>query len=172
MKIDKSNPLHWFYLIISGLNVCMVIALRKLLRNVSRDKAILYGHKLNGNLKAIMDYSQRIGGDTRLYFLTMDPAYYRALKQSGRPVLLALNPVHMYRLVSAFAVMTSHGLHIMIPLVRFSDLKFIDVWHGIPYKGFDADDFRVQRHYDEIWVTSDLMKNLYAKQFGFRESIL
>src|SRR5690606_40302310 len=46
-------------------------------------------------------------------------------------------------------------------------LRFFDVWHGIPFKGFDADDFRVQHRYDECWVASPLLRDLYIQRFGF-----
>ena len=49
----------------------------------------------------------------------------------------------------------------------FGDLAFFDVWHGIPFKGFDAEDFRVQRHYDETWVASPLLRDLYVDRFSF-----
>src|SRR3546814_20728071 len=55
-------------------------------------------------------------------------------------------------------------------MYRRADLLFFDVWHGIPFKGFDADDFRLQHRYDEIWVASDLHRDLYIEKFGFHKS--
>jgi CDP-glycerol glycerophosphotransferase len=48
-----------------------------------------------------------------------------------------------------------------------SNIKFIDVWHGIPFKGFDSADFRLQHHFDETWVTSPLLRETYIDKFGF-----
>lgn len=167
MKIDKSRASHWFYLGVFTVNACLALLLRWLLRGVHRDQVILYGHKLNGNLKAIQDRA-RAGGGPPMYFLTMDPAYYRVLRQQGAPVLLGLNPLHMFRLVRACALVSDHGLHSLEIFLRWSDLPFIDVWHGIPFKGFDDDDFRVQHRYDEVWVTSRRLQQMYTERFGFR----
>src|SRR5690606_23862132 len=55
------------------------------------------------------------------------------------------------------------------PMVHLSNLKFFDVWHGIPFKGFDSDDFQIQRQYDETWVASPLLAGMYVEKFGFRK---
>lgn len=167
MKIDKSRASHWLFLGVFTVNAFLALLLRWLLRGVRRDQVILYGHKLNGNLKAIQDRA-RAGEGPPMYFLTMDPAYYRVLRQQGAPVLLGLNPLHMFRLARACALVSDHGLHSLEMFLRWSDLPFIDVWHGIPFKGFDGDDFRVQHRYDEVWVTSRLLRRMYVERFGFR----
>jgi CDP-glycerol glycerophosphotransferase len=46
-------------------------------------------------------------------------------------------------------------------------IRFFDVWHGIPFKGFDAGDFRVQHRFDEAWVASPMLARLYVERFGF-----
>ena len=57
-------------------------------------------------------------------------------------------------------------------MLTLSNVKFFDVWHGIPFKGFDAEDFRVQHRYDEIWVASPLHERLYLERYGFeREKV-
>lgn len=167
MKIDKSNPWHWLYLAIFVFNTALVGLLRWLWRG-RRDAVVLYGHKRNGNLKAIQDYAAGNPAGPPVYFLTLDPAYYRRLQREGQPALLALNPWHLRRLVQAFVLVTDHGLHALVLLRKCRDLQFVDVWHGIPFKGFDADDFRVQRAYDEVWVASERLKRLYVERFGFQ----
>ena len=68
------------------------------------------------------------------------------------------------------AIITDHGLHLMSPLIRLTNIKFIDVWHGIPFKGFVPEDFTVQHRYDELWVSSPLLKQIYEDQYGFSPS--
>jgi CDP-glycerol glycerophosphotransferase (TagB/SpsB family) len=171
MKIDKSNPRHWFFLSLFGFNVCLVL-LGRLFHRFSRgNKVILYGHKLNGNLKPIFEHPGFSRSDVDVHFLTMDPAYYRAIKEDKR-VLFALNPRHMFKLVAAYAVVSSHGLHVMVLLKMLSNIRFVDVWHGIPYKGFDGDDFRLQHRYSEVWVTSRLLRQVYRDRFEFPEAVL
>ena len=171
MKIDKSNLRHWLYLAVFTMNVCMVLLLRVFWYGKT-NIVILYGHKLNGNLKAIQDYALGVPEGPELHFLTMDPSYYQALKSQGKPVLFGLHPLHMLKLVTAYALISDHGLHSLILLLKFSDMKFVDVWHGIPFKGFDENDFRVQHQYDEVWVTSEKLKQLYSERFGFSEAVL
>lgn len=171
MKINKSNPRHWAYLAIFTMNVCLAVLLRAFWRRES-NTVILYGHKLNGNLKAIQDYALTVPGGPELLFLTMDPSYFRALEMQGKPALCGLNPMHMLKVVTAYALISDHGLHSLILLLKFSDMKFVDVWHGIPFKGFDGDDFRVQHRYDEVWVPSERLKQLYSGRFGFRDEVL
>jgi CDP-glycerol glycerophosphotransferase len=97
----------------------------------------------------------------------MDPAYHQALLAQGETSTLSSSPRCAALLARADALISDHGLHVMQPLLGLSDLKFFDVWHGIPFKGFDADDFRVQHRYDEIWVASPLHKQLYVDRYGF-----
>ena len=74
----------------------------------------------------------------------------------------------MLVLCRATGIVCDHGLHLLEPLVYLSSIKFIDVWHGIPFKGFDSADFRLQHHFDETSVTSPLLKEIYMDKFGFK----
>jgi CDP-glycerol glycerophosphotransferase len=142
--------------------------------NKSRDKnVLLYGHKLNSNLKGIYDYStsNKVEG-VFVYFLTMDPSYYRELKLAGVNVILATKLSTAFLLAKTDCIVSDHGLHLLLLLLKLTNIKFVDVWHGIPFKGFDAEDFKVQHQYDEVWVTSALLKKLYVEEFGFDSSIV
>lgn len=172
MKIDKSNPLHWFYLGVFTLNVCLVLLLRLVFRPKTRNVVVLYGHKLNGNLLALQAHAHKEAVAPDIFFLTLDPVYYRQLRQGNSRVLSGLNPFHMIRLLWAYAIVSDHGLHSLILFLKFSHVQFVDVWHGIPFKGFGAHDFRVQHCFREVWVASDKMKHLYVNQFGFPEDIV
>jgi CDP-glycerol glycerophosphotransferase len=97
----------------------------------------------------------------------MDRAYHRQLISQGIPSVLATSPACLRLLWEADAVVGDHGLHAMSPMVSLSSVKFFDVWHGIPFKGFDANDFRVQHRYDEIWVASPLLARMYVERYGF-----
>ena len=94
----------------------------------------------------------------------MDYPYYRQLKSQGISVVWAGSPQALMLLVKAKALISDHGLHSLVLLLDYSSLKFIDVWHGIPFKGFDKDDFKVHHRYDEIWVASEFMADLYEKK--------
>ena len=129
---------------------------------------VLYGHKLNGNLLAIYRrLAERQPHASMVTFLTMGPAYHRELQASGHASCLAISPRCIAVLANAEAIISDHGLHVMSALPGRIGIRFFDVWHGIPFKGFDADDFKVQQRFDEVWVASPLMKQLYVERYGF-----
>lgn len=168
MKIDSSNPRHWFLLMLQGLYTVFAICARYFRRRPPKPLVMLYGHQLSGNLKALYQYGMRHHPDeVDLYFLSLDPDYSAQLRRMGVRVLQCNRLLDMLRLSQAAALISDHGLHLMTPLVRFTDIVFIDVWHGIPFKGFVADDFKLQHRYAEVWVSSPLLKRIYEEEFGF-----
>jgi CDP-glycerol glycerophosphotransferase len=174
MKIDKSNFSHWLYLTLFGLVVLVSLCLRPFIYKKNEKKIIvLYGHKLNSNLKGIYDYWDSLNNSsTNIYFLTMDSVYFQELNSKGIKVLPTSKVFTSVILAKTTCIISDHGLHQLILLLKFTHIKFVDVWHGIPFKGFDDDDFKVQRKYDEVWVTSRLLKQLYTDKFGFIASIV
>lgn len=173
MKIDRRRPAHWLLLAGFGLQAALGVVLRIFMR--SRDgTVVLYGHKLNGNLLALQRHMQA-AADRGLHpvFLSMDRAYLRELRAQGVDARWACAPACAALLARAQALVSDHGLHSLGPLLgayRALGLGFFDVWHGIPFKGFDAGDFRLQHRYDETWVASDLCRTLYVERFGFDPS--
>jgi CDP-glycerol glycerophosphotransferase len=167
MKIDRGDPRHWLWLLLLAVNAVLASLLRWLPRRGPRE-VFLYGHQLNGNLAALLAQSRRepVPG-LRLTFLTMDPAMHRRLRAAGEPSCLAIAPGSVLRLARAAAIVSDHGLHALEWLGRTTRVPLFDVWHGIPFKGFDADDFALQRRYDETWVASPLLATLYVERFGF-----
>lgn len=169
MKVDKRNLWHWLWLGVLTLNTLLAVVLRRFLKN--SNQVVLYGHKLNGNLGAIYRESLKYN-ELSLTYLTMDYPYYRQLKSQGISVVWAGSPQALMLLVKAKALISDHGLHSLVLLLDYSSLRFIDVWHGIPFKGFDKDDFKVQHRYHEIWVASEFMADLYENKFGFEREKL
>jgi CDP-glycerol glycerophosphotransferase len=137
-------------------------------RGRRRKKVVFYGHRLAGNLfpvhrKLVQEHGDRI--DTA--FLTMDPGYFRLLESRGERVIFAVSPAAVAWLARVDAIVTDHGLHAMRAMLPLGGVKFFDAWHGIPFKGFDPADFRDQRRYDETWVASPLMADIYRDAYGF-----
>jgi CDP-glycerol glycerophosphotransferase len=171
MKIDKTKPSHWLLLGLFGLNAVGAMLWRYLKRPNQKTPrtVVLYGHKLNSNLLAIYRLLRvKHRKAIEPVFLTMDPAYYRRLRANGDSACLAIAPACASVLARADAVISTHGLHSLQIMLGRSNIRFFDVWHGIPFKGFDAEDFRVQHRYDETWIPSPLLANLYTQRFGFR----
>lgn len=170
MKIDKRNIRHWVYLCLFASNVVAARLVRPFLWRKGPKQVVLYGHKLNGNLLAIYRYLRARPGGIDVVFLTMDPGYHRELRESGEASVLAIGPASIRILALAGAVISDHGLHALQLLLGSEGLKFFDVWHGIPFKGFDAEDFRLQHRYDETWVASPSLAKLYIERYGFHAS--
>jgi CDP-glycerol glycerophosphotransferase (TagB/SpsB family) len=173
VKVDRNKPAHWLYLIGFTLTTVLATVLR-LCRIIGPGQTcLLYGHKLNGNLKAVYDHNLSASLPAgELVFLTMDVDYYRALKNEGFNVLNGTNPFNAAKIAAAYAIVSDHGLHSLSILKRFTRMPFFDVWHAIPLKGFDEDDFRTQQDYEKIFVTSELVKSVYIEKFGMAPSIV
>ncbi|MGP9824281.1 CDP-glycerol--glycerophosphate glycerophosphotransferase [Ectopseudomonas khazarica] len=161
MKIDKRRPSHWFQLMAFALQALLGLPLRTI---TQRTAVVLYGHKLNGNLLAL--YRQC----PQAIFLSMDLRYCRELEAQGIRCQWACNFGAARLMARATALVSDHGLHsleMLLSAYRRSGLKCFDVWHGIPFKGFDEDDFHLQHRYDETWVASELHRSLYIERYGF-----
>jgi len=128
---------------------------------------LLYGHKLNSNLKALYLELEKKQNTFEFYFLTMDQKYFKELKNNNTNALNACRLSTIIPLSNASVIVSDHGLHCLQLFLGKSDVKFTDVWHGLPFKGFDGDDFKVQHQYDAVCVTSTLLKKLYVERFEF-----
>lgn len=170
MKINKKNTRHLICLIIFSINVLISIVIRKI--NKSKNKSpliILYGHKLNSNLLALFTYLKKRQTDIQYCFLTMDKEYHNKLISEKFNSYYACDLTCIKLLSKANLIVSDHGLHCMSLLLKYTDVKFVDVWHGLPFKGFDEDDFRIQHQYHAVCVTSKHLQNLYIDRFGFDE---
>lgn len=174
MKLDKSNPRHWWWLFRFGFFVLVARMLRPLLKR-SQDPSVvvLYGHRLTGNLLSIRrELARENARDIDATYLTMDREYAAMLEAAGEKVCRAGAFASLRLMLNARAIVSDHGLHVMVWLLGSGDLRFFDVWHGIPFKGFDGEDFRVQRRYDEAWVASPYHRDLYERKFDFEPARL
>src|SRR6056297_4121474 len=148
MKIDRRRPGHWALLFRQALFTLLAIALRPWQRAPAKARVVLYGHQFSGNLRALYRKWQNCENEPfSLCFLALDPALVRALERDGVATLSFGRLDDLPKLASADVMITDHGLHAMQPLTRFTDMHFVDVWHGIPFKGFVPEDFQLQHRY-------------------------
>lgn len=170
MKIDRRNPEHLKWLAISAANSCLAVVARPFLRRGNVKRIVFYGHTLNGNLKVFYDFLNRQDGYVA-YFLALDSRYHQRLKaSSGRhdTILSGLSPRDMLTVARADAIITSHGLHLFWILRALTTIKFVDVWHGVSYKGFGPKEFDHLYAHDEVWVSSKEMRELYIDRYKFK----
>ena len=171
MKIDRTNPRHWLILLRSSAMLALALPARLVPRRSPAKVVVLYGHRLNGNLLPLHELNDRPGGpeDLTFHYLSIDPDHLEELGRAPR-VLSGLRFRDLVTLVRSDVVVTSHGLHHFEVLRLLTGIRFVDVWHGIPYKGFEAGEFRLQHTYDEVWVSSEQMARTYVDTFGFAPS--
>lgn len=175
MKIDRSRPSHWLLLTVLFIQGLLGLVYR-LVRGPEQGVVILYGHKLNGNLLALYRGMRHThSSDFTPYFLTMDEYYHKSLIAQGVPSVWVGNFRCAQLLGKAGAIVSDHGLH-SLGLLRAAykrvGTRFVDVWHAIPFKGFDAEDFMLQHRYDEVWVASDFCRDMYVTKYGFRSEMV
>lgn len=171
MKIDKQNPKHWLILLLTGVYTVFAIIFRTFYKKQSAKSVIFYGHKFNGNLRSFYNYLNDNHRDYQTYYLTMDKTHGRQLAHNVK-VLYTTSFRDMMKVAKSSAIITSHGSHALVFLNKFSDMKFIDVWHGVSYKGWGKDSFGEQKEYDEVWVSSPAMKKVYIDKYGFKPNIV
>lgn len=173
MKVQKTNLRHWWYLMRGGVNTVSAIAVRRLSRR-RNNAVVFYGHTFNGNLRAFAGHVQR-QGELDCYFATLDPHYYAELAQDhaapGRPLSL-LRLRDAMTIARCRAVVTDRKAHVLELFNRYSSAPFIDVWHGVPFKGFTHQSFRYLDDYEEVWVSSAGMRDIYRDRFAVPEDKL
>lgn len=174
MKINKTNPLHLLILLISLFGYIYVVIKRTFFfkKNTSVKTVVFYGHTLNGNLRAFYDYLNSLPTYS-VYFLGLDKHYLMRLENNGEPLdkLLSVDCIKdLNVLAQADAIITSHGLHLLSIVRRLTNIKFFDVWHGIPYKGFDEEDSKHLHNHTQTWVSSPKLKEIYINRLGFQEN--
>ena len=169
MKIDKRNYRHWYILICSGIFALIGVVLRPFRRR-REPLVVLYGHKLNGNLKAFADYLQHSSANQGKYtvaYATLDPQYYPEVKaQNPNMEILSMRSLEdMIKISRASVIITSHGLHTLVLLKALTNIKFVNVWHGIGWKGHNPKEFSFLKGYAENWVSSPAFKGIYKNVF-------
>lgn len=167
MKINKRNPKHWLYLSISGFLAFLSLILRPFFALSSKPVLGFYGHQFNGNLAAI--YHHAIKKNKNCCYFLLDPNLANELKGQGINAIALTNWKAAFKLAQTQKMLTDHGLHALILLKKTTNIRFFDVWHGVPFKGFSQADFKLQQQYTETWVTSDYLKQLYIDRFKFDE---
>lgn len=165
MKIDKDNPRHWLILITSALFVFAAIQFR-IFRN-RKQKSIVFFYQMHGNSQALMEYIQKNDDTIKMYFLAF-PEYLSIYDgKQPLPALNMLNFFDMIKVAQSDAIITNYGALTLIYFAKFTNIKFVDTFHGILLLKFMPPPILTYlNHYDEVWLSSPKMQQIYAKKFG------
>lgn len=163
----------YFYL--SIIKIVFYIILASLLRAVqfktkSKNIIILYGHLLDGNLKALFEYSLNDKNkEYEMSYLTLDSHSYVKLKREYEVGILCGNKFkNIQKVVEAKCIITSHG-PMALYVLRFlrPNTHFIDVWHGIAFKDYRPIELSDMQFYKAYFASSESFKNFYVKYRGY-----
>jgi len=178
MRFDAKNPQIWYYFIRSFLNIVVGHFLIKLLGIKKKGKKlqiVLLSHRLNGNIKALLDYINRDKPmDVDISYIAIDYNYAKKLARdySKVRVLSTVRLKDTMRVLNSDVIVTTHGPSILYYIRKFQKKrpKFVDVWHGVSYKGLIPEDFKMYHMYDRICAPSLYFRDFYVNKWGFKDS--
>lgn len=153
MKINKLNLFHQLTLVVFLINLVFVwilIELTTKFKDNNSKTIILYGHKLNGNLLALYNNSD-------FYYMTINLNYYLKIRNNKRN-LCGLFPHHTYKILKSSVIVSSHRIIFFILFKKFTNIKFVNVWHGLPNQLLDESYFN---NFDKNFLYSNYQLNLF-----------
>lgn len=166
MKLDPRNPEHVLVAARAlGVSACALVG-RVLTRR--RRWIIFFGHRLTGNLLSFFE-ALRDHPAYQPVFVDLDKGYVDELRRQGYRCAWLGGPDAIRVLRAAAAVVSSHGPQVLEPFMRLTRMPCIDVWHGIPYKGWHPSEFRSLRRYDRFLVSSPDLARMHVEMYGFRQ---
>jgi hypothetical protein len=139
-------------------------------------RVALWGHSLDGNLRALFDHARRTASlPFSVDYFTIDDREHARLRALGDDPVLLTTPGRVRDLLECRCIVTTHGPGALQLLWKLPDPpRFVDVWHGLAFKGYVPGDFdrnRIHR-YDAVLVASEHQRALYRERYGFRDEQL
>ena len=169
--MDKKNPWHILLLLVSTFFLFLSIPLRVF---KTRDKIrIVFYYQMHGNSKALADALQEKFPDYELLYLAY-PKYQKIY--SGWHNLETLNPLNFFDMVKVAKsdiIITNYEAHNLVFYAKHTDIKFVDVWHGLPMlKNQTPKILDYLNYYEEVWVSSPAMKTFYEEFYKIRSKVV
>jgi len=163
--------MHWILLIVSALFIFIAIPFR-IFRN-RKIKTVVFFYQMHGNSRALADYICKYDKSIRMYFLAF-PGYLEIYKgKQNLPTLNMLNLKDMIRVAQSDVIVTNYEALTLLYLAKLTDIKFVDVWHGLPMlKNQTPKILNYLNSYEEIWVSSNIMKEFYLNRYQLKSKIV
>lgn len=124
---------------------------------------------MTGNIRSFVDYMQRTGRDkeVELCFLAFPEVARQYKSEHNLKTLSPLKLGDMIKVAQSDVVIANFGIQTLMLYARLTSLKFVDVWHGIPYKRLTS-GLKFLNYYAEVWVSSPKLKSLYRKLYKIK----
>ena len=165
VRIEVRNPRHWRMLALSALFFTLSSIIVRFRRKLtSSHLVVLYGATFRPTLDHIFrEAAATQESPLQFVYTSFDEAYLKKLEAHPPEGAISARP-DTFRgaltLASAKVAILADRPRTMTILRKLAGLFFIDVWHGVSFKGIKRPGFL--RHYDEVWVASDFLKDLYV----------
>lgn len=171
MKVERDKLLHWLLLLISGMNILIAIPFRLLKKKDT--KRVVFYYQMHGNNKALADYIAENDKSIEMYFLAF-PEYIKIYQgKHNLRSLNMLNPFDMIKVAQSDVVVTNYGALTLVYLAKFTNIKFVDVWHGLPMlKNQTSKIMNYLNYYAEVWVSSEVMRKFYKEKYTLRSKLV
>ena len=150
MKINYKNIIHLLTVVLLFANFSICLVVYRFFKRKYKNDVCIYGHRLNGNLKAI--YSK-----SNCSYLTINYNYYKSFNNNPQ-ILYGLYFSHMIRFLNSKILIVSHGVFFISLIKKLTKIKIINVWHGLPNQLLDEEKFN---KFDENWLFSEFQKELF-----------
>lgn len=170
MNYDKKKASHLGLLLLSSIIILISIPFR-LFKPKGRKRIIFY-YQMHGNSKALADLLQKKHPEYELYYLAY-PHVHEIFKDTNK--LKRLNPLNIADIIKVARsdmIITDYGCHNLLIYALLTDIKFVDLWHGIPIlKKPTPEKVKYLNLYDLVLVSSEHLKNVYQNEFKIRTQI-
>ncbi len=145
----------------------MFLALPFRLFKKKNSKRVVFFYQMHGNSRMLSDYLAEHEPSIEMYFLAF-PEYLKVYEgKQDLPTLSMIRFRDMIKVAQADVIITNYGALTLIYLAKLTSIKFVDTFHGILLLKFMPPPIlSYLNHYDEVWVSSPKMAEIYAEKFG------
>ncbi len=168
MKVNKLNPSHYLYyfLILVSFAFGFLLSIFKK-RNPS---VICTAPKINSNISLIFEALDQ--QNIKSFYLCISYKEYKALKANYKNILCVIYPTHWYKVFNSKLIISSHSIIFHTFINIFTTIYTIHSGHGIrtgSLKNNQKQFKRIYYKFDEMWLISDLEKDIY-NEMGYAKN--